>query len=131
VNISRVSLDRIEANLIALGKVHPFKIQSFFCSVLPGANPSPPAPLPPAFAGAGSGEGRNAVGWDDAEVAAWLARLARIRASGARILEVQLYTLARRPAESFVQPVDAVFLDSMRQCVEALGIPAKVYGAGE
>jgi wyosine [tRNA(Phe)-imidazoG37] synthetase (radical SAM superfamily) len=103
VNISRVSLDRIEANLIALGKSHPLKIQSFFCTM-------------------------GGQGWDEAEVAAWLARLARIKDSGTRILEVQLYTLARRPAESYVHPVAAEFLAGMQQRVEALGIPARVYG---
>jgi hypothetical protein len=124
VNISRLSLDRIEANMIALGKTHPFKIQSFFCN-LSQTKPSPQAPLP-------EGEGRNAtLGWDEAEVAAWLSRLARIKDSGARILEVQLYTLARRPSEAFVQPVTAEFLAGIQQRVEALGIAAKVYGAGD
>ena len=106
VNVSRVPLDRIEANLISLGRSHPFKVQSFFCEA-------------------------GGKGWDEAEIAAWLDRLARVRASGARLLEVQLYTLARRPAESFVKPVPAAFLDAMRAKVEALGIPAKVYGVGE
>jgi wyosine [tRNA(Phe)-imidazoG37] synthetase (radical SAM superfamily) len=106
VNVSRVSLDRIEANLVSLGKDHPFKVQSFFCEA-------------------------GGKGWDEAEAAAWLDRLARVRASGARLLEVQLYTLARRPAEAFVKPVTAAFLDAMRARVEALGIPAKVYGVGE
>ena len=106
VNISRISLDRIESNLIALGKAHPFKIQSFFCEI-------------------------GGAGWGEAEITAWLARLDRIRGSGARILEVQLYTLARRPAESFVHPVTQEFLEGVRRRVEALGIPARVYGAGE
>jgi wyosine [tRNA(Phe)-imidazoG37] synthetase (radical SAM superfamily) len=106
VNISRVSLDRIEANLVALGKNHPFKIQSFFCTM-------------------------GGQDWDEAEIAAWLARLSRVKQSGARILEVQLYTLARRPAESFVHPVTADFLAGMQQRVEALGIPARVYGVAD
>jgi hypothetical protein len=126
VNISRVSLDRIEANLIALGKNHPFKVQSFFCRIRDsaGAQPAPPTPQP-------AGEGRNNLGWDDNEIAGGLARQARVRDSGARILEVQLYTLARRPAEAFVQPVTAEFLDGIRQRVEALGIPAGVYGVAD
>jgi wyosine [tRNA(Phe)-imidazoG37] synthetase (radical SAM superfamily) len=102
VNISRVNLDRIEANLIALGKMHPFKIQSFFCNM-------------------------GSQGWDEAELAAWLGRVSRVRDSGAQILEVQLYTLARRPAESFVHPVTPEFLENVRQRVEALGIQAKIY----
>lgn len=108
VNISRVNLDRIEANLIALGQKHPFKIQSFFCGIR-------------------AAEGTLA-GWDEAEIAAWLERLQRVRDSGARILEVQLYTLARRPAEAFVQPVSGDFLKAIRARVETLGIPARVYG---
>ncbi len=107
VNVSRVSLDRIEANLVALGREHPFKIQSFFCK-LGGAEPQ---------------------SWGGDEIEAWLGRLRRIRDSGARILEVQLYTLARRPAEAFVQPETSEFLRAMRERVEALGIPAKVYEA--
>jgi hypothetical protein len=103
VNVSRVSLDRIEANLVSLGKAHPFKIQSFFCTA-------------------------GGRGWDEAEITAWLARLGRVRDSGARILEVQLYTLARRPAESFIHPVAPEFLSNIRDRVEALGLPAKVYG---
>src|SRR5690606_15022691 len=95
-------------NLIALGQKHPFKIQSFFCGI--------------------RGADGVTTGWDDAEIDAWLTRLKRVRDSGARILEVQLYTLARRPAEAFVQPVSAAFLADIRARVETLGIPARVYG---
>ena len=108
VNISRVNLDRIEANLVALGAKHSFKIQSFFCGIR-------------------SADG-SVSGWDEAEINAWLGRLSSVKSSGANILEVQLYTLARRPAEAFVQPVSAEFLAGIRTRVEALGIPAKVYG---
>jgi hypothetical protein len=111
VNVSRVNLDRIEANLIALGRKHPFKIQSFFCSL--------------------RGSDGNVIGWDEAEITAWLSRLARVRDSGADILEVQLYTLARRPAEAFVQPVSGAFLADIRARVAGLGIPARVYGVSD
>lgn len=123
VNISRVNLDRIEANLVSLGQKHPFKIQSFFCS-LRVTQSSPSVPLP-------GGEGAGVRGWDEAEITAWLSRLARVRDSGADILEVQLYTLARRPAEAFVQPVTAEFLAEIRARVESLGIPARVYGVSD
>jgi wyosine [tRNA(Phe)-imidazoG37] synthetase (radical SAM superfamily) len=104
INISRVSLDRVEANLITLGKEHPFKIQSFFCKYL-------------------------GQGWDEAETEAWLGRLRRIRESGAEVLEVQLYTVARRPAEAAVTAESPEFLRAVRERVAALGIPAKVYEA--
>lgn len=104
INISRVSLDRIEANLIALGQGHPFKIQSFFCKYL-------------------------GQGWDENETQAWLGRLRRIRESGSRIAEVQIYTVARRPAEAAITAESHEFLTAIREKVEALGIAAKVYEA--
>ncbi len=103
VNISRVPLDRIEAHLADLGAHHPFKVQSFFCRL--------------------GGEG-----WGDDEVAAYLERLRRLRDGGARILEVQIYSLARPPAQSDVTPMERAFLDSMEARVRALGLPARVYG---
>jgi wyosine [tRNA(Phe)-imidazoG37] synthetase (radical SAM superfamily) len=110
VNVSRVSLDRIESNLIELGRSSPFKVQSFF-GRMKGAE--------------GSGARQ---GWDAAEVEAYLQRLTRIRDSGARILEVQLYTLARPPSDAHVTAVDKTFLENMRARIEALDIPARVYG---
>jgi wyosine [tRNA(Phe)-imidazoG37] synthetase (radical SAM superfamily) len=106
VNVSRVSLDRVEANLARLGENHPFKIQSFLCRI----------------------EGK---GWDEGEVGAYLARLDRLRDGGARILEVQLYTLARRPSDARVAAVENSFLEHLRSEVQALGLPARVYGSGD
>ncbi len=104
INISKVSLDRIEANLIALGTRHPFKIQSLFCA-LDGEIPPP------------------------AELDAYLERLRRIKASGADIIAVQLHTLARKPAQSFCTPVDAAFLHRLRDRITGeIGIPARIYG---
>jgi hypothetical protein len=134
VNISRVNLDRIEANLIALGQKHPFKIQSFFCGIRDtrGAQPSrfdvSSAPSERSLSAAPLSSENSTIGWDEAEIGAWLDRLSRVKSSGAHILEVQLYTLARRPAEAFVQPVTGEFLADIRSRVESLGIPARVYG---
>ena len=108
VNISRISLDRIEENLISLGKTSPFKIQSFFCRF--------------------ASEGWD---WNKEEVEAYLQRLRRIRDAGSRILEVQLYTLARRPSDASIVAVDKPLLESIRVRIEALGIPARVYGSGD
>ena len=111
VNVSRFSLDRIEANLIRLGRSHPFSIQSLFCAL--------------------DGE---APGED--EISAYLARLRRIRdavdsrdaANLGGIREVQLYTLARKPAQSSCTPVTSEFLVGLRGRIEALGLAARVYG---
>lgn len=106
INVSRVSLDRIESNLVELGRKNPFKVQSFFCRI-------------------------DGEGWNEGEVAAYLRRLERIRDSGARILEVQLYTLARRPSDALVTALEENFLEQMQARVEMLGIPARIYGAGD
>jgi wyosine [tRNA(Phe)-imidazoG37] synthetase (radical SAM superfamily) len=104
INISKVGLDKIESNLIGLGRRHPFKIQSLFCA-LDGEMPS------------------------DAEIDAYLERLRRIRASGADILEVQLHTLARKPAQASCTPVPAGFLRNLEARIGAeIAVPARVYG---
>jgi wyosine [tRNA(Phe)-imidazoG37] synthetase (radical SAM superfamily) len=104
VNVSRVSLDRIESNLIRLGGRHPFKIQSLFCG-LDGVTPP------------------------QKERDAYLDRLKRVRDSGGDILEVQLHTLARKPAQSSCTPVTGEFLSDLRDRIESgIGVPARVYG---
>jgi wyosine [tRNA(Phe)-imidazoG37] synthetase (radical SAM superfamily) len=104
VNISRISLERIEANLIHLGRKHPFKIQSLFCGLDGEAPPQ-------------------------SELDAYLDRLKRIKDSGCRILEVQLHTLARKPAQASCTPVTGALLSSLRQRIASeAGLPAAVYG---
>jgi wyosine [tRNA(Phe)-imidazoG37] synthetase (radical SAM superfamily) len=88
------------AHLDALGK--PIVIQAMFC----------------AFDG---------VGPDDVEIDAWLGRLEHIRAVG-RIGQVQIYTVARKPADTTVGPMPRAWLDVVGEKVRAKGIPAVVYG---
>jgi len=71
--------------------------------------------------------GFDGVGPDDAEVDAWLDRLTTIAAAGP-IGQVQLYTVARRPADSAVGPMPKAWLDALAERVRARGIPAESYG---
>jgi wyosine [tRNA(Phe)-imidazoG37] synthetase (radical SAM superfamily) len=104
VNISSVGLDKIEANLIRLGRAHPYKIQTLFCGL--------DGDIPPA---------------DERE--AYLERLGRIKASGSDIREVQLHTLARKPAQATCTPVSGDFLREMREAIQSrIGLSAQVYG---
>ena len=57
-----------------------------------------------------------------AAVEAWLRALARIRPR-----EVQIYTLARRPAWASLEPVPAARLHEIATQVRALGVPAAVF----
>ncbi|HLP39948.1 MAG TPA: radical SAM protein [Fibrobacteria bacterium] len=104
VNVSKVSLDRIEAGLVRLGSLHPYSIQTMWHGFDGG--------LPP-----------------DGEVDAWLARLRRIRDAGSRIREVQLYTLARQPSQAVCTPVPGPWLAAVRDRVASeTGLRAVVYG---
>jgi wyosine [tRNA(Phe)-imidazoG37] synthetase (radical SAM superfamily) len=65
------------------------------------------------------------------EISAFCDRLNEIVATGARLKSVQVYTVARQPAESFVEPLKNDELDAIAQVVrERTSIPAAVfYGA--
>lgn len=102
VNVSRVSLDKIEGNLIGLGRKHPMTIQSFFAK-WDGDSPPP------------------------MEIEAYVQRLIRVRESGAKIDQVQLYSLARKPAESNCSPLETSALQGIAEKVNAIGLPAIVY----
>ncbi len=107
VNLSRVPLDKVEANLVELGLRHPITIQSFFCT-LEGEPPS------------------------ENEIGLYLDRLQRVNtATGGNIRKVQLYTLARAPAQSICGPLTMAFLAGIGEKVRALGLPAEEYGSGD
>ncbi len=107
VNLSRVPLDKVEANLVDLGLRHPFTVQSFFCT-LEGVEPS------------------------ETEIALYLDRLRRVKAAtGDHLRMVQLYTLARTPAQSFCGPLSHAFLQGICGQVRALESAAEVYGSGD
>ena len=104
INISKISLDKIQSNLIRLGEKYPFKIQTLFCAI-DGLCPS------------------------EKEVSAYLDRLKKILSSGSNILEVQLHTLARKPSQSFCTPVIPDFLEKICSRIKnEVGIFSKVYG---
>jgi wyosine [tRNA(Phe)-imidazoG37] synthetase (radical SAM superfamily) len=103
INISRVSLDRIESNLMRLGQDYPYKIQSLFC-------------------------GLDGIAPTARETEAYLERLRRIKSSGSDIREVQLHTLARKPAQASCTPVTGEFLQDLGGRIESdIGVSAKVY----
>jgi wyosine [tRNA(Phe)-imidazoG37] synthetase (radical SAM superfamily) len=106
VNVSRVSLDRIEANLKRLGERHPYTIQSFF--------------------GRWNGEAPTEV-----EITAYVNRLKRLKEAGSRIHQVQLYSLARPPAASTCSPLESEKLQAIADRIHELGISAQVYATAD
>ncbi|MCA9229163.1 MAG: radical SAM protein [Planctomycetales bacterium] len=89
-----IRFQQILDNLTAAARVRPIVIQSLFMRVAG----EPPAPH---------------------ELAAWCDRLSEILAAGGRIRLVQVYTVARRPAESEVTPLSDREVDEIVQLVKS------------
>jgi wyosine [tRNA(Phe)-imidazoG37] synthetase (radical SAM superfamily) len=93
---------RVLANLAQTAATRPLVIQSMFCS-LAGERPSA------------------------AELDAWIARIAAIAAQGT-VDHVQIYTVARKPADTTVGPLSHAELEALAERVRALGVRAEAYG---
>jgi wyosine [tRNA(Phe)-imidazoG37] synthetase (radical SAM superfamily) len=102
VDRSKVPLRRVLANLLAAGRARPLVIQSLFMRL--AGEPPPPS-----------------------EIDAYLERLRDLAGSGCRIKLVQVYTVARAPAESFVTPLSAAEVDAIAARVRGLGLVAEAY----
>lgn len=101
VDRTRVPFERILANLLACARERPTTIQSLFAR----HHGEPPSA---------------------AEVAAWAGRLADLRAGGARIPWVQVHTVSRPPAESWVQPLTLAELETIAAAARAALPDARV-----
>ena len=86
IDRTRVPFDRILTNIRDAARVRPLVIQSLFMTV-------------------------DGKGPPQAEVDAYCRRLGEILAAGGRIASVQVYTVARPPAEANVGPLPAAELD--------------------
>lgn len=103
VDGTRFSFGRILANLTAVARQRPIVIQSMF----------------PSFDGEGP---------EPAEIEAYLARLQEILAAGGAIAGVQVYTVARKPADARVGPLPGERLEAIAGAVRGLGLQAEVFG---
>ena len=70
----------------------------------------------------------DGVGPSADEIAAFCDRLAEILASGGQLSLVQIYTIARRPAESYVSPLTDQEVDTIVDAVrQHVGVPVAAY----
>jgi wyosine [tRNA(Phe)-imidazoG37] synthetase (radical SAM superfamily) len=104
VDGTRFPFARVLGNLLLLARERPIVIQSLFLTF------------------AGEGPSRE-------EIEAWAGRLRHIRDEGGRIDRVQVYTVARPPADARVGPLPEERLEAIAAKVRALGLRAEVYGA--
>lgn len=107
VDRTPIPLRQVLDNITSAAQIRPLVIQSLFMRV--------------------GGEGPSA-----AELSAYCQRLNEIVAAGGKLSLVQVYTVARRPAESFVTPLADAEVDAIAQLVrERTGLPAAVYYGSE
>ncbi len=103
VDRTPIPFQQILDNITAAAKVRPLLIQSLFMRVA-GEQPT------------------------DSELSAFCDRLCEIQSAGGKLKLVQVYTVARKPAEGYVQPLVDDEVDAIVSLVESrTGIPAKAY----
>ncbi len=103
INLPNVTLDHVVENIIETARVRPVVIQSLFMAI-DGAAPS------------------------GAEVAAYVSRLKEVVNQGGRIDHVQVYTVARKPAQSNVTPLSNEQVDAIADRVtKESGLRAERY----
>lgn len=94
VDRGNAPLERQFTNIIQLGAVHPLVIQSMFLRV-------------------------HGVAAPDAEMNAYIERLRAIVRSGARIVRIDIYTIARPTTESYATALEDAELDAIAARVRA------------
>jgi wyosine [tRNA(Phe)-imidazoG37] synthetase (radical SAM superfamily) len=103
VERTKIPFRQVLGNITAAARKRPLVIQSLFMRIR--------GEVPPA-----------------SEIAAFCDRLNEIVSAGGALKSVQVYTVARQPAESFVEPLENAELDALAQSVrEGTGLSVSVY----
>jgi wyosine [tRNA(Phe)-imidazoG37] synthetase (radical SAM superfamily) len=103
IDRTTIPFGRILENIGEAARSRPLVIQSLFMRV--------------------DGDGPSAE-----EISAYCDRLNEVRIGGGAIDRVQVYTVARRPAEAFVEPLEPVEVDRIAARVrETVGVPVEAY----
>jgi wyosine [tRNA(Phe)-imidazoG37] synthetase (radical SAM superfamily) len=104
VERTKIPFRQILDNITAAAQIRPLVIQSLFMRINGEAPP-------------------------DAEIDSFCERLDDVLKAGGRLALVQVYTVARPPAESFVTPLTESELETIATKVRMRGIAAEVYSA--
>ena len=107
VDRTKIRFSQVLQNITQAAQTRPLVIQSLFMQI----DGQPPS---------------------DEEIDAYCARLNEITSAGSRIQLVQLYTVARRPAESFVTPLTDEQLARINRAVaQQTGLVTATFGSGQ
>lgn len=103
IDRTSIPFQRVLDNLLLASRVRPLVIQSLFMKV-------------------------QSIGPTDAEITAYIGRLKHILAEGGQLARVQIYTVARPPAESFVSALSPEEVQAIAQRVTTeTGLLAEAY----
>lgn len=103
IDRTKIPLKQVLANITEAARIRPLVIQSLFMKV----NGEPP---------------------DEAEIDAYCERLNDVLAAGGQLKLVQVYTVARAPAESYVSSLEDAEVDAIGRTVQQrTGLPVECY----
>lgn len=106
VDVTTIPFQRVLDNILEAARRRPVVIQSLFMRV-------------------------HGVGPDEKEIEAFCDRLREIVAQGGKISLVQVYTVARRPAQPYVTPLADAEVDSIAEAVRRIPLPVASFYSGE
>lgn len=102
VDVTTIPFQRVLDNILEAARRRPIVIQSLFMRV-------------------------HGVGPDEKEIAAFVDRLREIIVGGGKIKLVQVYTVARRPAQPYVTPLSDGEVDAIAEEVRNIPLPVATF----
>lgn len=105
VDVTTIPFSRVLANILAAARIRPMVIQSLFMRI-DGCGPGPE------------------------EIQAYAQRLREVVTAGGHIKQVQVYTIARPPAQANVTPLPDAAVDAITEVVRQIPLPATSFYGG-
>jgi wyosine [tRNA(Phe)-imidazoG37] synthetase (radical SAM superfamily) len=106
VDVTTIPFQRVLDNILEAARHRPIVIQGLFMRV-------------------------HGVGPDEKEIKAFCDRLREIVVKGGKINLVQVYTVARRPAQDYVTPLSSAEVDAITGAVRQIPLPAASFYSGQ
>jgi len=106
VDVTTIPFQRVLDNILEAARHRPIVIQSLFMKV-------------------------HGVPPDEQEIRAYCNRLREIVVKGGRINLVQVYTVARRPAQDYVTPLSNAEVDAIAEAVRQIPLPVAPFYSGQ
>ncbi|MFQ5989602.1 MAG: radical SAM protein [Candidatus Methylomirabilales bacterium] len=106
VDVTTIPFQQVLDNILEAARVRPIVIQSLFMRV-------------------------HGLGPDKQEIGAFCDRLREIGAQGGKISLVQVYTVARRPAQPYVTPLSNAEVDRIAEAVRQIPLPVASFYSGQ